>query len=231
MQLALGPFTDTETFLLHSLQHAQAQDVVDLGCGDGAICALLERNGFRATGIDPLPEAIAAAKARGLAARFHEGQAEALPHDIGTFDAAIFVNALHHVATAAMQDALRAALSVLRPNGVLVVVEPMPSGSFFRAMRPIEDETDIRKDAAAAVESLIAQRGAVLRDLSRWSRESRFRSYEEFTARMEQVDPQRGEIIRQKPHAVSRAWRDNIQTRGGVAVLHQPMICWTLTPP
>lgn len=221
-------FTDTADFLLHRLRKCNARRVLDIGCGDGGICATLARQGFQMTGIDPSPAALAAAGARGLTADFILGRAEALPPGLGPFDAALFVNALHHVAPEAMQDALRAALSCLAPEGVLIVVEPLPTGSFFRVLRPIEDETEARKAATRAVEALLAAHLAIVCDVSRWTRESRFGGFGDFIARLEQVDPARGEAIRRKTAAVSRDWRDNIQMQEGMAVLHQPMICWTL---
>jgi ubiquinone/menaquinone biosynthesis C-methylase UbiE len=54
------------------------------------------------------------------------------------------VNALHHVPETAMRAALREATWVLKPRGVLIVIEPLPTGNFFEALHLVEDETIVR---------------------------------------------------------------------------------------
>ncbi|OWJ77084.1 hypothetical protein CDV53_06995 [Haematobacter missouriensis] len=121
------------------------------------------------------------------------------------------------------------AISTIRSKGILLVIEPLAQGSFFRAMRPIEDETRIRAQAASAVETLISEDKAILRDLRRWNRENHFTGLPDFIGYLARVLPERAEIARRNEAALARAWRDNIHSVGGMAVLIQPMVCWTLT--
>lgn len=223
--------SDTAGVLVSTLRAAGARQVLDLGCGDGSVTALLAEAGFEMTGLDPSPEALRKAAARLPGVRFVEGRAEALPPGLGPFDAACFVNALHHVRSEAMPAALLGAFTALRPGGVLLVIEPLAQGSFFRAMRPVEDETRIRAEAAAAIEALISAGRIVLRDLRRWNRESGFADLEDFVAHLARVDPERAELARRNGPALARAWRDNIVSRDGRAVLVQPLIGWTLALP
>lgn len=66
--------------------------ILDLGCGDGALTALLVEAGANVVGIDASPEFVEAARARGIDARL--GDARALAFD-GEFDAAFSNAALH----------------------------------------------------------------------------------------------------------------------------------------
>jgi len=76
--------------------------------------------------------------------RFHEAGAEALPFANDSFDGAIFLNSLHHVPKLAPLRALEEAARVVEPAGPIVVVEPLAEGSFFAALRPVEDEATRR---------------------------------------------------------------------------------------
>ena len=53
--------------------------VLDVPCGDGRLTARLVEAGYDVTGIDVSPDALELARARGLEARFVEGDLRALP--------------------------------------------------------------------------------------------------------------------------------------------------------
>lgn len=222
---------DTIAVLRAALRQIGAREVLDIGCGNGAILGALAGDGHALTGIDRSAAALDQARRSVPGARFHHLAAEDLNPSVGDFDAAFFVNSLHHVAPDRMQAALLKAASVLRPDGALLVIEPLAQGSFFRAMRPVEDESARRAKAAAAIEALISTGRLVLRDLRRWNRESRFAGLDDLIAYLARVLPERVEVARRNAPLLARAWRDNIRSVNGLAVLVQPMICWTLTPP
>jgi len=222
---------DTLSVLRSALAESDARRILDIGCGDGALAAALQADGYTLTGIDPSAEALELARQRVPAARFHLAAAEALPEDLGHFDAAYFVNSLHHVRADQMQTALLGAISAVAPRGIVLVIEPLAQGSFFRAMRPVEDETEIRAQAVQAVETLISDKRIVLRDLRRWNRENHFTGLEDFIAYLARVLPERAKVARRNEAALARAWRDNIRSIDGRAALIQPMICWTLAAP
>lgn len=222
---------NTLSVLASAFADNRARRILDLGCGDGAMAEALQAQGFKVTGVDPSADALSRARQRLPDADFHCALAEKLPADIGCFDAAYFVNSLHHVAPDQMQAALLAAVSVIRPCGIVVVIEPLAQGSFFRAMRPIEDETVIRAQATAAIETLISSGQVVLRDMRRWNRENHFTGLDDFVSYLARVLPERAGIARRNKAALTRAWRDNIRSVDGMAALVQPMLCWMMSAP
>lgn len=220
--------SDNFSVLTKAFHQREAKRILDVGCGSGGLAVRLAAAGFDVTGVEPRAEAIEAARRIAPEVFFVQAQAETLPESIGPFDAACMVNALHHVAPAEMRNALSRVLSVLRPGGELLVIEPVAGGSFFRCMRPIDDETEVRALAIAAIDAFVAGGGAVLRDLRRWDRESRFDGLQGFIDYLVDVDPDRAATVERRRGELARAWRDNLLFRDGKAVLVQPILCWTL---
>lgn len=100
-------------------QESGAGDVLDLGCGTGALLAELVDS--VATGVDRFPEALAFCQERGLT-RLVRGVGERLPCRDGTFDAIVGLDVLEHIEDDAA--ALAECLRVLRPGGTLVLSVP-----------------------------------------------------------------------------------------------------------
>lgn len=97
-----------------------ARDVLDVGCGTGATTAFLCR-GRRVTACDLSPEALAHARALGLAPLVR-ASGEALPFRDESFDAALALDVLeHHADDARVAREIR---RVLRPGGFLLATVP-----------------------------------------------------------------------------------------------------------
>lgn len=127
--------------------------VIDIGCGGGAFVRQLAGEGAIVTGVDPNAQALPRAVESGL--EFVVAGAQALPFESGSFDLAVFVNSLHHVPSGLMTQALREASRVTRPEGLVVVVEPLAAGSFFEIVRLVEDETEVRAAAQQALREAV----------------------------------------------------------------------------
>lgn len=107
------------------LGEVAGREVLDLGCGDGALAIRLAGAGARVVGLDPDPAMLRAARdsaaAAGVPLGLVRGRIEALPLPSGRFDLVTAVTVLCFVRDepAAWHEMAR----VLRPGGRLVVGE------------------------------------------------------------------------------------------------------------
>ncbi|KAF0650712.1 MULTISPECIES: class I SAM-dependent methyltransferase [Streptomyces] len=100
-------------------------DVLDVGCGTGSLSELVAGAGHRVTGVDLAPRMVERARAKlaeaGLPGRFLIGDAAAPPTGRETFDVLL---SRHLVWTLPdPRAALEAWVSLIRPGGLLVLVE------------------------------------------------------------------------------------------------------------
>lgn len=139
--------------MLERLVAPAGKDVVDVGCGGGALVRELAAAGARPIGIEISEEQLATARARddGRGARYLVGRAEALPLEDGSVDVVMFMRSLHHVPPEHLQEGLREARRVLRPAGAVYVAEPLAEGDFFALTSLVEDELEVRRAAQAAL--------------------------------------------------------------------------------
>lgn len=105
---------------------------VDVGCGEGRFCRMMQSAGVRTIGIDPTEELIREARRRDAAGDYCVAMAEALPFDDGTMDLAVAYLTLIDVSD------LRAAVAevhrVLRPGGRFLIANLQ---SFNTAADPV----------------------------------------------------------------------------------------------
>ncbi|MBI2707741.1 MAG: bifunctional 2-polyprenyl-6-hydroxyphenol methylase/3-demethylubiquinol 3-O-methyltransferase UbiG [Proteobacteria bacterium] len=106
-----------------SLKPFHGLRILDVGCGGGILCEPLARLGAEVTGIDPLEENIALAKAHAkamdLSITYLSHTIEELPQNLSSFDVIIASEIIEHVKD---QDGfLKACVDRLSPDGGLVV--------------------------------------------------------------------------------------------------------------
>lgn len=117
-------------------------DTVDIGAGDGAFARLLGKSGARAAAVE-IDQASFPNGDEKDSVRYLEGTGEALPIETGSMDLATFLFSFHHVPEEAQAAALAETRRILLPKGRLHVVEPLPKGSMFAVVAPLEDETEV----------------------------------------------------------------------------------------
>ncbi|TYC61814.1 class I SAM-dependent methyltransferase [Rhodobacterales bacterium] len=181
--------------ILEILAAADVRRVIDIGCGRGDLAAALVRRGYAVTGVDPLSSAVEIARGRAPGAEFLHAGAEAIPARPGSFGATVFLNSLHHVPADLMSAGLGEAWRLLRPRGALVVVEPLARGSFFEAMRRVDDETEVRAQALEALDRFAESHACETVEDSQVDRISHFASVDSFLTYLCAADPARQAVI------------------------------------
>ena len=198
----------------------EGKHVLDLGCGHGALAKALVRRGAEVTGVDPQIEAVEAAEQAVPEARFVQAGAEHLPHRDGLFDAVVILNALHHVPAPLMRAALREAVRV--SAGPVLVIEPLAEGSFFEAVRLVDDETEVRALAQAALTDAIAAGDVTLVRMEEYEDRRAFSGPEALLRKIVEVDPARAEIAARRAPEVVEVVRAVAEPQGEGFVLIQP---------
>ena len=152
-------FAPSARHLVDDTRPAPGHRVLDVACGTGIVARLVAprvRPGGHVSGLDLSPAMLAVARrvaARdGVAVAWHEGRAEALPFDDGTFDLVLCQYALMFLAD--RSKALAEMHRVLVSNGrvALSVWQGLDRHPFYRAL----DDAIARRLGASSVADIFA---------------------------------------------------------------------------
>jgi SAM-dependent methyltransferase len=221
---------DTLELIARVFDPLDRQNLIDIGCGPGQLCATLARRGAVMTGIDPSAEIIDLARQRAGAGRFMAVTADILPFPDAVFTGAIFLNSLHHIP--AMATALEEAARVVGPGRPVLVIEPATRGTFFDAMLPIEDETAVRREAQAMIAASIDAGVLEEREVLDFERVETFADLDAFLDRVAAADTRRrATIARYRPEIEAAFLRAATRDEGGRFVLMQPLHARVLAVP
>lgn len=92
---------------------------LDVGCGEGRFCRMLQAQGVGTVGIDPTPALLARAKALDPDGDYRDGRAEALDFEDGSFD--LVVSYLTLIDIPDIRAAIPEMVRVLKPGGRLLI--------------------------------------------------------------------------------------------------------------
>lgn len=178
------------------LRHVEVagRRVVDVGSGAGELVRWLRSQGADVVGVECGDTMIGLA----LAAdpdhpeSYLDGVAQSIPLPDGEADVVVMANSLHHVPAEAMDAALDEVRRVLRPGGTLYVTEPVADGTSHELIRIIDDETQVRALAQAALDRAVGRGFEQVSD-RRYDDEMVIASPDAFGARIVGIDPRRAE--------------------------------------
>ena len=221
--MGMLPAGDTVDILGGLLAPLQGRRILVIGCGRGNLLQALAERGASVSGLDPDEAMLEVAQALVPKAVLKQGCAQLLPFGAASMHAAIFLNSLHHIPIPDMLLALEEAARVVGKGGSVIVVEPLSEGSFFDALRLIEDETEVRQAAQDAI--VRARRRGIVSEIRQieYERIETFSDAEAFLERAVVIDPsreERAQAARGKLLARFEALSDH--DKGGY-VLHQPL--------
>lgn len=124
---------------LERLRAVPGQKVLDLGCGPGDGASWLRKRGIDAVGLDYSDGMLEKARKDSfLGGRLTRGDAGRLPFKDGAFDKLVCTNSFHHYPdhTAALREMRR----VLKPGGLMLLVDPRQDHFFGRLAIEIVEE-------------------------------------------------------------------------------------------
>ncbi len=221
---------DTLLFIDEICAPLQGRRVIDIGCGGGSLARALRAGGATVTGVDTSAAAVAAARLAVPDAEFMEAQADALPYDAHFFDAAVFLNSLHHVPADRMRSALYEALRVVAPSGRVLVIEPLTKGSLFEVLLQVEDETIPRAAAQDAIHAIVAEGAAFIEREVEYERLDLYTDFEGFARRIAAADPARATALRDGDAAIRATFARLAVLQEGRFALRQPLRAHALVP-
>lgn len=113
--------------ILALVRKSGARDVLDAGCGIGALCADLHQQGYNVIGVDGDARGVEIARQSHPGIRFEVARFENSPLDIGgtpdgRYDCVVSTEVVEHLY--APHDLARFCFDALRPGGTLVMTTP-----------------------------------------------------------------------------------------------------------
>ena len=108
-------------------------EALDVGCGEGRFCRLLNARGIRTVGVDPTPALLERARALDPMGDYRLGIGEALPAEDASYD--LVVSYLTLIDIPDYQAAIGEMARVLRPGGSLLVAN-LTSFATARVRKP-----------------------------------------------------------------------------------------------
>jgi len=185
-------YQDNKAMILNAIDLPAGSHILEIGCGHGAILNMLSKAGFYVSGIDPSADAIAAVSQKIPEGTFKQATGESLPFEDNSFDAVIFGNSLHHIPQNFMSASIDEAIRVSSKR--VVIMEPICEGPYDTIIKPIDDETIIRDQAIAAINSHIINKHST-RSTVEYTVTEKVKDYDDMKDSLIKVDETRAHLF------------------------------------
>lgn len=229
--MSARPVDDTIRVIKTILAPLEERRVVEIGCRRGALLKALAEAGARVAGIDTDEEALVQARKAAPTAILRQASAERLPFTDNAVHAAVFVDSLRQVPLAGLAGALTEAARIVEPGGSVIIVEPMPEGTLFQSMRPIEDNTPVRLAVQEAIAAALRSQSLSLVACHEYDRVKMYTTVANFIDRIVGVDPVRKEKALEHREKVMKRFDILAEHVTGGYSLRQPIRLHHLTVP
>lgn len=154
----------TEVFNSHN--YFLGKTVLDIGCGTGELTSWMAEQGALVTGLDKdsIIE-IAQMKAYNHRAHFISGRAEKLSFSDLSVDIITYIASYHHIPITDMVAAMSEAYRVLKLNGLIFFLEPVPEkDTYYEVTRLVEDEKTVLLKVRNIIKNSVADHFKELRE-------------------------------------------------------------------
>jgi len=162
-------FTKVKARLLLDLAASELGDprtvhALDVGCGPGETDALLSGRFASLDGVDVSEAVVETARARNPEVVYRTYDGKRLPYEDGAFDLVFTICVVHHVPPAEWEGFVAELARVVRPGGVLAIVEHNPFNPLTRlAVSRCEFDDDATLLRSSRTEALVRRAGLALR--------------------------------------------------------------------
>jgi ubiquinone/menaquinone biosynthesis C-methylase UbiE len=115
--------------------HCPPGRALDVGCGTGVLAERLAGAGYAMTGVDPSEGMLDVLRRRTATVKAVHGSGTALPFPDGSFDLALTVAVMHHIADPADVRATLAEMTrVIRPGGYVLIWDHNPRNPYWSSL-------------------------------------------------------------------------------------------------
>lgn len=146
--------------LIERRLNAEDPEMLDVGCGIGSLHPLLHGMIGRLSGIDVSPDSIARARLENRDVDYREFDGRTFPFKDDSFDLVTAICVMHHVAPAEWVSFITEMRRVVRPGGLVCVIEHNPYNPLTRlAVARCEFDRDAVLLGAGTTRKLMAASG------------------------------------------------------------------------
>ena len=135
---------------LRSLIDLRNKEILEIGCGDGRITAMLKRKDNNILAIEPDKEQLKLARKKVSGVKFQVGTMSNLKTK-KKFDLVIFSMSFHHVPVRSKKTVIKKAFSLLNQNGQILLIEPAIDGQVCEVVMTLVPAERKRIEAANKV--------------------------------------------------------------------------------